>query len=256
MVLQEYFKKHRADLVLLMFTAYNDIVNNTFPTAGANENYKPSFWIEDGELQGPTEGWLEPSGPWLKSLILLDRFYGQSRQEQWEAILPTPYQPENEYEGEVDYSWQPAWDEGNWKRVQDIKAEKLDKSLRLTPRSERMKYSIDLTRLLFSEIQKITEVQNGHFMIFKDERPWEYESEAKEKAFFLNNKYYRISTNQYRDNLEDLFRGFEHHRVPLNIGKPTVSENNSHLNQTALHELLEEIAIIISKKNYCCIPGN
>ena len=70
LALKKYFERYRADLVLLMFTARNDIANNIFPTAGENNTIKPTFWMEGSQLRGPTEGWLEPAGSHFKLMLL------------------------------------------------------------------------------------------------------------------------------------------------------------------------------------------
>ncbi|GBE16220.1 hypothetical protein BMS3Abin15_00032 [bacterium BMS3Abin15] len=256
LALKKYFEKHRADLVLLMFTARNDIENNIFPTSGRNNTIKPNFWLENGELRGPTEGWLDPVGPRMKLALLwksyVGKTIGESRIEMWKKdILPPPYQPLRHSQGEVDYSWQERW--GNDPQIANgIKSERQRVGIGNypTPRSERRTYGINLTRKLFSKIKGLTEENNGHFIIFKEERPWELQDAGREKVYFLNGKYYKTSIRQYQDDLRYLFHGFEHYRIPLNIENYTVKSGDSHLNQQAIDKLFKELSQIISKKNY------
>ena len=253
LALKKYFEKHRADLVLLMFTARNDIDNNFYPASGRNNTIKPNFWLENGELRGPTEGWLDPVGPRMKLALLwksyVGKTIGESRIEMWKKdILPPPYQPLRHYQGEVDYSWQEMWNSFPQEDYTGIEYEKIDNPNQLTPRSKMREYGINLTRKLFSEIKKLTEANNGHFIIFKEERPWELQASGKEKAYFFNGKYYKTSIRQYQDNLRELFYGFEHYRIPLNIENYTVKSGDSHLNQQAIDKLFKELSQIISKK--------
>lgn len=59
-MLKKYFKKYRADLIVLWFTPENDVWNNMFPTTWPQRGSpKPTFWLKDGKLQGPTEDLLD-----------------------------------------------------------------------------------------------------------------------------------------------------------------------------------------------------
>ena len=255
LALKKYFENHRADLVLLIFTARNDIDNNLYPTSGGNNTIKPSFWLKDGKLMGPTEEWLEPVGTKIK-LALLWRFYfgksiGEHRIEKWKKnILPSPYKPFKQYDGEVDYSWQEQWNKHPQTAYKGIEYERVGESMKLTPRSEMREYGIKLTRKLFSEIKKLTEANSGRFIIFKEERPWEMEDAGKDKAYLLNGNYYIMSIRQYHDNLKELFDGFEHYRIPLNVDDYRVEEEDFHLNHQAVDLLMEELSNIIGGKGY------
>ena len=254
LALKKYFEKHRADLALLMFTARNDIENNMFPATGGNVSIKPTFRLENGKLQGPTEGWLEPAGPFFKLSLLwksyIGKTIGESRQDFWEKdVLPPHYQPLSRYQGEVDDTWEEMWSSYP-KTPMGIESERMGPGNQLTPRSERRTYGISLTRKLFYKIKELTEQNNAHFIIFKEERPWELQSPDREKVYFLNGKYYKTSMRQYQDNLRELFQGFEHYRIPLNMEDYKVSSGDFHLNQQAIDKLFRELSQIISKKNY------
>ena len=256
LALNKYFEKHRADLVLLMFTARNDIENNIFPASGGNDSIKPTFWLEkNGELRGPTEKWLETADSWFK-LVLLWQYYfgkqlGKSRLEIWEKdILPAPYRPLNNYQGEVDYSWQEIWTKHPQRAYKGLDIERIGPGNKFTPRSERRKYGINLTRKLFSEIKKLTETNNGHFIIFKEKRPWESDNTGKEKVYYLKGKYYKLSVKQYQDNLNDILDGYEHYRIPLNSEKYKLNSEDFHLSQQAIDKLFKDLSQKISKKKY------
>jgi hypothetical protein len=55
---------------------------------------------------------------------------------------------------------------------------------------------------------------------------------------------------QYLNNLKDIFYGFEHYRVPLNMENYTLRPRDYHFNQEAIDRLMKEIAFIVSKKEY------
>ncbi len=253
LALKKYFEKHRADLVLLKFTARNDIANNIFPTAGGNFSIKPTYWLKNNELRGPTEKWLEPIGPSLKLSLLWKIFFNtiswESRHKMWEEkILPPIYQPLSEYRGEINYAWQQDWDSGRREYIQNTITE-LSCAGNLSPRSERMKYGINLTRKLLFEMKKLVEDNNSHFIIFKAERA-DLQYVKSEEVYFLNGKYYKLSFQQIQENLKDLFRDFEYYNIPLTVDNPRISQNDTHLNEQATDKLMKELSLIISRKDY------
>ncbi|MBI5674624.1 MAG: hypothetical protein HZC48_02190 [Nitrospirae bacterium] len=256
LALKEYFKKYRADLVLLFHSTETDILDNIFPVSGRNNTIKPTFWLENGELRGPTEEWLEPVGQRLKLALLWASYFGrpigESRLEKWKKdILPPPYQPLRYYQEEADYSWQEKWKESPVDAYRGIEYELgMGEGMKFTPRSEMRTYGINLTRRLLSEIEKLSEANNGHFIIFKDEQPWELQNPNMGKVYFLNGKYYKTSMRQYLDNLKDVFDGFEHYRIPLHMDNYTQSPEDQHLNQPAIYKLMEKLSFIISNKEY------
>ncbi len=255
--LQKYFEKHRADLVLQMFTVRNDIEDNIFPVSGFHNTMKPTFWLDNSELQGPSTGWLEHVGPRLKLALLWSRYVGQppgeASLEKWlKEILPPSYHGVTHYEGEIDHSWQEMWDsnpEGGF--FKSLKFEKAGHAgTELTPRSELRRYGISLTRKLFSRIKQLTEANQAHLIFFKEERPWELQPADNEKVYYLNGKYYKLSLRQHHETVKDLFDGFEHYRIPLNMDNNTVSLEDEHLNQQAIDKIMKELSLIISKKEY------
>ncbi len=256
LALEKYFEKYRADLVVLMFTARNDIEDNIFPTSGFNNTIKPTFWLEKDKLRGPSEGWMQKIGPWSRLALLWKSYIGKKigklRLEKWQKeILPPPYQGLSHYEGEVDYSWQEMWDSNPEDAFNSLEFERAGHGgTELTPRSELRIYGINLTRQLFTRIKQRIEANHGHFIIFKEERPWEVQYTDKEEVYYLNGKYYKLSVRQHHENLEDLFDGFEHYRIPLDMDNFVVSSKDYHLNQIAIDRLMKELSFRISKKEY------
>ncbi len=256
LALKDYYNKYRADLVVLLFTERNDVEDNMFPTSGLNNTIKPTFWLEHGELKGPTQGLLEPVGSKIKIALLWQRYIrktmGESYLKKWaKEKLPPPYQPQDNYQGNVDYSWHELWITAPETAYKYIGYEREGPSNQYTPRSKRREYGYELTRKLFSEIKKIVETHNGHFIIFKEERPWELRDMEIEKAYFLKDKYYRVSMKQYHNNMNELFAGFEHYRIPLNMEHITREGRDEHLNHEAIDTLMRELAhLIMSKHSY------
>lgn len=256
LALKKYFVKYRADLVLSMFTVRNDIEDNIYPVSGFNKTIKPTFWYENSEFRGPSEAWLEPVGSRFKLKLILNRFIGQSigeaRLTKWKNdILPRSYQGLYSYKGDVDYSWQEMWNDNPKEALKSLEYEKAGHAgTELTPRSDMRIYGINLTRKLFSMIKQVTEANHGHFIIFKEERPWELQHSDIEKVYYLNGKYYKLSLSQHQATLKDLFDGIEHYRIPLIIDKYTVSSEDEHLNLEAIDILMEQLSFIISKKEY------
>lgn len=256
LALEKYFERYRADLVLLMFTARNDIDNNIFPVAGRNNTIKPTFWLEKDELKRPSEQWLKPVSSRLK-LVLIWQYYfgkpaGELRMETWKNnILPKPYQPLTQYQGEVDYSWQEGWNSSPEHAFLNLDYEMgAHSSMKFTPRSEMRTYGIKLTRKLLSEIRKLVEENKGHFIFFKEERLWELQDTDREKVYFLNGKFYKTSMKQYKDNLMEIFYGFEHYRIPVDFDFTKGSKAGAHLDQRAIDKLMKELSNIIGRKGY------
>ena len=92
LVLQEFYRSHRADMVVLWQTPDNDVWNNMFPTHWpANGWPKPTFRLINNELNGPTENMGDPVKPTnFKLLALLDRVVPIfDRDGDWEKHLPS-----------------------------------------------------------------------------------------------------------------------------------------------------------------------
>jgi hypothetical protein len=54
LALEEYFRKHNADAVVLWQSFLNDVWNNVFPThMPADGTIKPTYWLDHGTLKGP-----------------------------------------------------------------------------------------------------------------------------------------------------------------------------------------------------------
>jgi hypothetical protein len=244
LAMREYYEKYRADLVLLWETPANDVWNNMFPMHWLAT--KPTFWLENGELRGPSEEMgaeLAPSSV-SKLVVLLQNLRGvrADRDKQWEKYLPQPYRPLTQYHGRVNQQWQQYWD-ANFGSMRDenFENERNHRAIFLTPRSDRMQYGLELTRRLLHEIQSLVSSHNGRFSIFRPDLPWN-DTNANEEVYILNGKYYLASAKQFEANMEYLNHEFESYVLPVTVEDWKVGPENRHLNEHATDELMKALA--------------
>jgi len=249
LALREYFQMFRADLVIVWQTPGNDLWNNTFPTADRSQ-LKPTYWLENGALRGPTSH----IGEEISSRSRLFTFYQRnlvSWDRQWERYLPPPYVPIHDYVGPVKTTWQSLKDQklGNvtW---DDMATEKSHQTIYLTPRSPRTDYSVDLTHRLLEEMSKETRAHGGSFMTFWVNTP---DSEVdigenEEAVFVLDGRYYRVSDRQRRATIAETNAGLESYMLRAPTGDWRASPTDGHLNEHAVDEVMNELAETVSKR--------
>jgi len=244
LALDEYFRQYRADLVVLWQTPGNDIWNNLFKTHMAGRNPKPTYWLdESGRLAGPSETLGQPlaNSP-IVIVSLWQRLIALPwRDKSWELNLPPAYVPLDSYPGPVDTTWQTRWD-GNIGRMRDenLQTEKSHLAIGLTPRSARMQYGLDLTRALIKRIEERVTRQNGRLVVFRAET--DDSALAGDKVYVLNGKYYRVSEEQFRANMNDVDRGFAAESIQVTVDNWRVSADDGHLNARATDQVMAELA--------------
>jgi hypothetical protein len=235
--------------VLLWQTPGNDVWNNIFPTHWpTNANPKPTFWLENGQLKGPTEQLGEKVPyPAIKILSLFPNFIPSisRRDTMWEKRLPPAYKPMTEYSGPLDYDWQERWDTNARMRDENLDTEKSHYAIGLTPRSERMKYGLELTRSLLREIEKLALARGGKFIVFTVYTPKE-EPGLDEEVHILNGKYYRTSERQVEENVAYMHAGLNSVDVRVSLEKWRVGPANSHLNEHATDEAMKSLSDILA----------
>jgi len=246
LALQEYYAKHRADLVALWLTPNNDVWNNLFPTHWpANGPLKPTFWLEGEELRGPTFRMGEPVAASALRLVALWRRAFRRTADwdgQWEKRLPAPYQPMKEYSGPVDRSWQERWDVNReYTRGENLDNEKSHMAIMLTPRSARMEYGLALTRRLLGEIDQLVRNHGGKLVIFRVVTPAELAT-AEEAVHVLNGRYYRVSRRQLQANVADMTKGLAFVEVPVTETEWRTGPSDVHLNEHATDEAMRNLA--------------
>jgi len=251
LALEDYFNKYaRADLVINWITFTNDIWNNTFPTH-FGKTPKPTFLLRDKVLVYPTEkeGQYYPdTGILLFHFItrnITEKIYG--RDQMWEAFLPSAGKQQLvPSDIAINEDWQVMWDKG-YLREENLKNEKTHFSLYLQPVSKRTLYGLDLTRALFSEMQKICLKQKSQLMFFATD-PLQNLDLNKEEYYSLNKVVYKTSNKTFRNNLDYLTKNFNFTFVTISEPNPFVSDHDSHLNSKGVCAVMNELANEIAKK--------
>jgi hypothetical protein len=240
--LKEYYKQFRADMVLLWFTPANDVWNNTFPSGTPDDRTpKPTFWLENGQLRGPTEETARPvrETPSLKLKALWRKYFPWPREREWaNKILPPPYAPAREYNGPVSDEWQKRLDAfPDYLRYENFDTDKNDRALMFTPRSPRVQYGLDLTHMLLQEIERLAASHGGRFAIFRME-----EKPPPSTVYILNGKYYQVSSAQYEENLRYITRDFDTYMVAVTVQPANVGPEDAHLNEHANDQVMKDLA--------------
>ncbi len=246
LALEYFFRDFRADLVVVWETPGNDLWNNTFPTHWpANGWAKPTFWLEDGVLAGPSEqlGERMPE-PSLRIVALLESILGTGNPDgEWESHLPEAYSPDTAWSGEVRDDWQQRWETNlGLMRDENLATEKSHLAIYLTPRSQRMQYSIDLTRALLGRIDSLSESHGARLVCFAIEGPPDPTGRPEEATYFLNGRYYHVSGSQYRRNVLDANEGLTFWEIPVRIENWRMGPANSHLNEHATDLMMSDLA--------------
>ena len=250
--LREYYEKYRADMVILWFTPANDVWNNTFPSSTPDDRTpKPTFWLEYGQLRGPTELTGQPIRE--TSNIMLERLWRKfspwSREKEWaRSILPPAYAPLSTYDGAATDDWQKRMAElPDYLHYENFDSDKNDRAMKLTPRSQRVQYGINLTHSLMLEMQRLAAAHGGQFLIFRvTEDPSLLKDQVEgEVVHVLNGKFYKTSEAQYRENINDLTRGFETYTIPVTVDPPIVGPEDSHLNEHATDQVIKDLTVKI-----------
>lgn len=220
-----------------------------FPTQGPrNGTPKPTFWLQEGSLGGPTEGLGQPirEAPPLKLGVLLRRLRPFKRDDAWETHLPEAYRPLAEYDAAVNAEW--GEDSPEDIRNENLQNEKSHLNLLLTPRSQRTQYGLDLTRALMGEIKTLTEQRGGRFLVFGiNTLPHTLGllGDSPDEVYKIGGKFYRISVRQYRENLEYLNGGFDYHWIPLTLEPSRVGPEDVHLNEHAVEQVMRDVASVV-----------
>jgi len=243
LALEEYLKKYRADLVLIWQTPWNDVWNNVFNTHMFSPNPKPTFWLENGSLRGPTEALGQPMANSRFVLASIwQRVVGLPQRDiNWEKNLPEPYAALDRYDGPVKTEWQERWKSNRGKmRDENLATEKSHMAIMLSPRSKRMQYGLDLTRALTLRIQEVAQAKGGKMAIFQtDEQTFDSD---EDQIYVLNGKYFRVSKHQFEENWKYVNQGFMSQVFAITVKDWRVSPDDGHLNQAANDQVMGDLA--------------
>ncbi len=241
LVLREYFAAFGADLVLVWLSPANDVWNNLFPTHYPRNGVpKPTFWLEEGVLCGPSEQMGDPVGDAGLNLLTLLLARHLDRDGDWERRhLPAPYQPAPDCGAVAADTWQQRWDTQPAFRNEHFASEKVHCQLYLTPPSPRTRYGIALTRALLAEMRSLSAAHGAGFAVTR----WRWrEGGDRETVMRLNGHYYRTNPRQMRDNLAAITAGQRTIEIDLCIEQPFASATNRHLNPRAVDAYMRSLA--------------
>jgi hypothetical protein len=236
LALKEYFKKYQADKVVLWFTPENDVWNNIFPTHWPlNANPKPTFWIAHGQLKGPNYQWLENFPDANKPRWRQSARAFKDMDTKWEAKLPPAYKgiPVSSFKGVLAPT--PIFEE-------PIGVEKSHYSIFLTPRSERMKYGIQLTRFLLDSIQETCHANKADFAVFLALNDGVVSMRDSSFSVKVYDQVYLLSKAMFFENVDAIMQGFPFHLFKLDTEWKQVSrQDNHHFNHEAQTEIAHKI---------------
>ena len=247
LALREYFANYRADRVVAWLTTTNDVKDNTWPTSiPLDGKLKSTFWLEDGQLRGPNH----PPGVLTRSrsrlLAMFQSLVSGSRDRSWaQRYLPGPYQPLQEHDGPARSEWQQLRDRGLL-NPQSFRLGKSDRAMLLTPRSARMHYGIVLTNLLLHSIAGEAASHDAEFTLFgvdKGDRTAEIDG-----VYEFEGNYYRVSAEQYNQNVRDVTEGLEFELIPVREPLWQVGPLDHHLNEHANDGVMRLLAKRLAKQ--------
>jgi len=253
LALEEYFKQYRANLVLLWLTMGNDIWNNTFRTTSLNgkrARLKPTFWIQNGELRGPTElpGTRVDPDYSLRLVAFIERLLHDPEAE-WAVHLP-PADPGT--------ASPPDGATRSYQTVETVETQQSHWAIWLNPRPARVDYGIELTRVLLSRMRDVAKSHGAGFAMFQHDHhsPASIANFIRMKhpryspgtvALTHGGHWYLADPEMYRKAREDTVRGFPFMHVPITLENARVSDRDLHLNLEGNRQVLGDLAAMMAK---------
>jgi hypothetical protein len=249
LALATYVRDIRPAIVVLWFTAGNDLWNNAFPTHFPKDGWpKPTFWLEGTELKGPNVPWLtsyRPPGLYLvQALRRIRRAPNYPTDGEWERYLPSPYLPtplgsHSRSLAELLAARRglrveelPYFDEENFEN------EKTHFSMYLVPSSPRLRYAAALTRALLLRVQGVCEAHGARLFVLYTER-WST-LPAEPTLFDVRGKGFTLSSASARRLIDGVLDGL----ATIRVERPAqvVSKTDGHLNAEGNRYVMESVA--------------
>ncbi len=250
LALQKYYDQFRADLVVVWMTFENDIWNNMFPTVHANIP-KPTFWLEDQVLLGPSESMCEPIADHpIVAASLLRRCTAsvRCRDRVWEQRLPPAYGPTIVSEALFEHRWQYGRPS-----VWDYQREKSHHALALTPRSKRTDYALRLTNSILNAMRRLVESHSGEMIAFHLDYPDEVnfppQQRPAKQVQIVAGEHYVTSNAQWLENVQSVYQGIEALEVEVTIPDFQVGPTDPHLNDQANDQVMRDLATMIHDRH-------
>jgi hypothetical protein len=265
--LKKFFRDYDTDLVVLWFTPYNDIWNNMFPTHYPKNGWaKPTYWLENGVINGPTEQMheliyatpririLEPIKLLIKNPFIFDRdgYFTKKhfpKNEQWtkevknrDQVVPFENKLGDINKTEKDFFF----------KNENLINGKNHWSLWMKPKSERLKYGIILTNKLLKKIQSLCTENDSKLLVFwvdiipgKNDFPGREIKEPYEYVSVMD-KVYKLSNEQYSENMKLIMDKIPSYQITLEMESWWRSLQDNHFNKKANITIINKLANIIS----------
>lgn len=256
LALEEYFRDYRADLVVNWFTLDNDIWNNTFRAHSVTSRRappKPSFWLEDGVLRGPTElpGTRTDTPRALRLVGLVERVLNNPETE-WGRRLP-PATPG---------AGAPPEGVSRAQKTSELLETQLSHwSIKIRPRPPRVDYGIALTRALLERMRALAAAHGARFVMFRHgarlttplvgDAPPSGQVEGGELVAVGHNGHWFLADDAMQAAAEaDVTRGFEFFPIRVTVADYRVSEKDGHLNLAANRQVLGDLAKALARAGW------
>ena len=244
--LQSYFKRFRADLVLVWITPSNDVWNNLFPTHIPKDGTpKPTFWLENNQLRGyqfKPDSLIVKNSP-FKLVHLLQRIFANPLKgidENWaKKTMPLAYIPQTIFGGQfLDWTGH---------RTENLVNEKAHVAMQFLPVSPRTAYGIELTKALFERLKQTAATNKSQIKFFyRDEYP-ELPTDSSVSVIKQNKGFYTLSKKQYNDNIKALTEPVKSIHLPVLLKDWRVSPEDGHLNPKANERVMQSLVDSLQK---------
>ncbi len=190
LALETYYKKYRADLILIWITPKNDFWENAFPDRSVTKtagHLKPTFRLIDNKL---SNSYLTPN-TYYKNSVLFQLFVSawqtlneetieQFVLDEWINYLPSPHSNSNglfreniTYSSKIDLNEfsQNVFDYSKYDDVtiltyEDFKNSRSHFSPYLVKKSDRDTYLINISKYLFKKIFSVAKANDSKVLVF------------------------------------------------------------------------------------------
>lgn len=229
LALRQYFRHHRADIVLNWLVPGNDIWNNLFPTHFNAR--KPTFIAEADSLHFPL---------WQKFTRLPPEKLDHEWMQRYYSEAPA-YVPQTAPQ-KINESLQSDLERRGLLK-EDFSIEKTHLDIYLTPRSPRMQAALHLARILLNHMAEITEKHKARFFTFSTNM-----QHLPDGFFRVGPYYYQVSEAALSANIRDFglgdARDLGNFRTSVNPW--ALSPQDPHFNSKANEDIMRQLAERIS----------
>ena len=251
LALREYFMRYRADLVITWVTVYNDIIGNMSRSAGGGYHRfhpKPSFWLENGVLRGPTEETDDVvfAG---KLRILWHRAF-EDFEREWARHLPPP---------DAGTSEPPTGMDRVVRTGEAVEEQRSTWSILQTPRPPRITHGIALTRALLDRMRALTQEKGAAFAVMMEDSLSPHSAAQAQRLgweIFLpgrtavdHNWHWIVAESAaYAATVREVAAGFEFLHVPVRTENPRISPVDNHFLMPANRQIMNDLADMVAQR--------